>query len=390
MSDMQAQGAAPAAEIADAMDDPRRRPSLAVLFGQPDHLSTSFQTRRLARALEPWCRPLPLRVPSPRRWRWLRAPARLWSNYLRPFLHQPGADWLLYANDGCADLRRWRTPALLYWYDAPADWSQTPPTRWIDRLRAGNVRQARHVFAVSAAQVGVARRLRPGREDSVHYLPVGVDCRVFDPATADPGRVRRQFALPAKTIIGYLGYLAGHGERFAGEPLADLAPALLRHLDAHFLVVGFGPAQARFERRVADLGVRGHFTFTGYVPDELLPHALAAMDICVDTLEPGFHSEARSETKLKQYMALGRACVATDLGENRVDLDAGRAGLLVAPDAPAALLDGIVHLCRHPDERTRLGHAARARAEAIYDWSKLAARFARAAGWAPADAGQRA
>jgi glycosyltransferase involved in cell wall biosynthesis len=361
----------------------RNRPALTVLFGQPDHLSTSFQTTQLARALGAHARVRELRVTASRRGGWRRSLRRIWANYLRPWAPQPPCDYLLYANDGCADLRRWRGRRLLYWYDAPADWSREPPRRWIDRLRCRNVVVADHVFAVSAAQVGLARCLRPNREDSVHYLPVGVDCSVFDPKRARPDRVREKYGLPAGPIVGYLGYLASWEGRFAGEPLAAVAPRLAALGTAHFLVVGFGPALETFRERVRALGVAERFTFTGYVPDDWLPDCLAAMDVCVDTLEPGFHSEARSETKLKQYMAMGRACVATDIGENRTDLDHGRCGLLVPP-GDDGLLDGLRILCADPARRAELGAAARRRAAQDYDWSHLAARLASEAGFAPA------
>lgn len=354
---------------------------LNVLFGQPDHLSTSFQTTQLARALGRHARIQELRVTASRRGGWRRALRRVWANYLRPWWHQPPGDFLLYANDGCADLRRWKGRRLLYWYDAPADWSREPPRRWIDRLRCRNVIVAEHVFAVSAAQVTLARRLRPGREDSVHYLPVGVDCRLFDPTKAQPDRVRTKYALPAGPIVGYLGYLASWGGRFAGEPLAAVAPRLAAAGPAHFLVVGFGPALETFRERVRNLGVADRFTFTGYVPDDWLPDCLAAMDVCVDTLEPGFHSEARSETKLKQYMAMGRACVATDIGENRTDMDQGHCGVLVPP-GDDGLLEGLRLLCSAPARRAELGAAARKRAVSHYDWPRLAAQLAAGAGFA--------
>src|SRR5207302_1058683 len=98
---------------------------------------------------------------------------------------------------------------------------------------------------------------------------------------------------------GYLGSLQG---RFAGEALVEAARHVSTRHDVHFLVVGFGPALPTFEQRVRELGLAERFTFTGWVPDHMIPNCVAAMDICVDSLEPGFHSEARSETKLKQYM----------------------------------------------------------------------------------------
>ncbi len=357
------------------------RPSLAVLFGQPDHLSTSFQTTQLARALQHHADTVEVRVTSSRTGGWRRLARRLYANRIRPLWNRPTTDFLLYANDGCADLKLWQRnrQTLLYWYDAPADWSSHPPDRWIDRLRCRNVVTADHVFAVSATQVDLGRRLRPGREAGVHYLPVGVDCETFDPAKARPDRVREKYRLPDGPIVGYLGYLAAWEGKFAGQPLAEVAARVVERCPAHFLVVGFGPALETFRARVTEAGVADRFTFTGYVPDDWLPDCLAAMDICVDTLEPGFHSEARSETKLKQYMAMGRACVATDIGENRTDLDQGRAGVLVPP-GNEGLLQGILELAADPDRRRVLGQAARRRAEEIYHWPKLAERLASAAG----------
>jgi glycosyltransferase involved in cell wall biosynthesis len=353
-----------------------KKPSLTVLYGQPDHLSTSFQTRQLVRALEEWFDPKALTVKRSEH-KWGRSLHSVSSNYLRPFISQPNAEYVLYGNDGMADLRRWRGKKILYWYDAPRDWSKEPPSRsqWSRWLRYRNVISADHVFAVSGAQVEVAKRLRNGRHGSVSYLPVGVDCRVFDPARTNAERVRQGFHLPEKTIIGYLGYLGIWEGKFAGEPLAEIAESLIAQHDVHFLIVGFGPALELFRQRVIELGVAEHFTFTGFVPDDLVPDCLAAMDICVDTLEPGFHSEARSETKLKQYMAMGRACVATAIGENCKDLEGGKAGLLVEP-GNKNLLDGLTLLCERDDLRSRFGQAARQRAVAIYDWAVLATRIA--------------
>lgn len=353
-----------------------RKPSMAVLYGQPDHISTSFQTRQLVRALETWVEPLSLKVGSSSHNRWSRHLNRVVANYLRPFVTQPRTDYLFYANDGVADLSHWRGKKLLYWYDAAWDWSLDPPRKrqLVDWLRYRNVITADYVFAVSHIQVEVAQKLRPGREETVVYLPVGVDCRVFDPALAVPEQVRRQFQLPDKTIIGYLGYLGIVGDGFAGQPLVEMASRFLEEHDAHFLIVGFGPGMVPFKKRIAELGVAEHFTFTGFVPDELVPSCIAIMDICIDTLDEGFHSEARSETKLKQYMAMGRACVATAIGENRIDLDSGRCGVLVKPGADS-LLDGIKQLYGQPELRMRLGQAARQRALTYYHWPVLAGRL---------------
>jgi glycosyltransferase involved in cell wall biosynthesis len=349
---------------------------LTVLYGQAPDLSTSFQTRELARHLEPWfsIRPLelPRRVPGV-----LSNLTRLLHNYISPALRRPKTDYVLYGNDGIADLHHWRAQRLLYWYDAPADWAVTPPTNFKDRLRYQNVIHADHVFAVSAAQVRVAKALRPGRENSAHYLPVGVDCKFFDPAiTVPPDWISRLGIRQDDIVIGYLGYLGKWQNRFAGEALLEAA-ALLKTKNFHLLIIGSGPALPNWRAKAAQLQLLDRCHFAGYIPTADLPSTLAAADICIDTLEPGFHSEARSETKLKQYMAMARAIVATDIGENRVDLDQGRAGLLAAPN-PTSLAHAIDQLAADPALRAQLGAAARQRALSHYAWPVLAQKLATA------------
>jgi glycosyltransferase involved in cell wall biosynthesis len=357
------------------------RPSVAVVYGQPDHRSTSFQTTQLAKALSLWFTPVPQRVKSFHRLifgqnQTLTTLERIVSNYLLPVFYRPRTDYVLYCNDGSVDLRMWSGKKLIYWYDAYEDWAVQPPQRrqWIHWLRYQNLLCADYVFCVSHRQVEMARQLRPGRESTVVYLPVGVNCQIFDPAIAQPSLVRQRFNLPDKTIIGYLGYIGIRGDSFAGKPIVDMAAEVLRNQDVHFLIVGFGEGLTVFQSQIEQLGLFDRFTFTGYVEDELIPHCIAAMDICIDTLEPGLHSEARSETKLKQYMAMGKACVATAIGENCIDLDHGAAGVLVS-DNGNALCQGVLELCVAPERRKKLGEVARQRAESIYDWNKLAEKI---------------
>jgi glycosyltransferase involved in cell wall biosynthesis len=349
-----------------------KKPSMAVLYGQPREISTSFQTAQFSKALETWFDVFHLHVGRGRM-------NRILGNYVKPLFQKSRFDYIFYANDGLVDLARWDGKKILYWYDAPADWVKTPPAffQFPQWLRYQNIKSADHVFAVSSTQVRIAKELRNG--NSTTYLPVGVNCQIFDPSLVKSDEVRKRFGLPNKTIIGYLGYLSSWNNRFSGELLLETASDLLAKQDVHFLIVGFGPALSLFKERVAELKLSNHFTFTGFVPDNLVPGCIAAMDICIDTLEEGFHSEARSETKLKQYMAMGRACVATAIGENITDLYQGKCGVLVKPGREN-LFQGILSLCSNQELRKALGEKARKRAQEEYDWKILALKFTVALG----------
>jgi glycosyltransferase involved in cell wall biosynthesis len=352
---------------------------MSVLFGQPQHLSTSYQTEQLMGAAREYFEVHERHFAFKDTGWYATQLRRVWANVVEPVFYRRSSDYLFYGNDGFADLRRWKNHRVVYWYDTPWDYFSQPPSprQWKDWLRCENVRCADTVLAVSDIQVRTARRLRPGREDSVHYLPVGVDCRHYSPDRGREENVRELYGLAHDAVvIGYLGYLAGVGGRMAGQVLLEAAPEIARRYEkAHFLIVGYGPGLASLKQLVAADGLTSRFTFTGYIPPSRLPSFIAGMDICIDTLEPGFHSEARSETKLKQYIAMGRACVATAIGENKVDLDQGACGCLVEPGV-APLVAGIASLIENPEMRKHYGFRCRERALAAYDWPVLARKMA--------------
>lgn len=354
-----------------------QRQSLNVLFGQTREMSTSFQTRQLAQALEPWFKTEFLEIPRLFKSQKLANAHRLFMNNIRHRFWKPQSDYVLYGNDGVINLKHWEPmKTILYWYDCPWNWEERPPTDFTQGLRYKNLLNADYVFTVSRIQAELATRIRKS-SNKVHYLPVGVNTKVFDPLKVNSNTQRLKLGLPKKTVIGYLGYLGFFEGKFAGQPLLDAAHKILKSTDVHFLVVGFGPGLEHWKKTVSEAGIEKHFTFTGYIEDSDVPACIDLMDITIDILEPGFHSLARSETKLKQYMAMGKACIATEIGENIVDLENGNCGVLVGHgDEPMA--EAVIQLSKDPARRKVLGEKARLRACANYDWDVLARKMATA------------
>lgn len=75
-----------------------------------------------------------------------------------------------------------------------------------------------------------------------------------------------------------------------------------------------------------------------------------------------------------EAMAAGRALVASAIGGLRDMVVPGETGLLVAPDDVGALRDALRHLIQHPEERARMGRAARERAR-LFMASTVVERF---------------
>jgi alpha-maltose-1-phosphate synthase len=77
-----------------------------------------------------------------------------------------------------------------------------------------------------------------------------------------------------------------------------------------------------------------------------------------------------------EAMACGTAVVASRVGGIPEVIDDGETGLLVPPDDPAALADGLNTLLRDPDRATWMGQRGRKRAIAEFGWAAIAAQTA--------------
>jgi glycosyltransferase involved in cell wall biosynthesis len=121
--------------------------------------------------------------------------------------------------------------------------------------------------------------------------------------------------------------------------------------------------------------VSGRIEFTGQIAPAAVAARLQEADILtLPNPESAISSHATSPLKLFEYMAAGRAIVASNLpsiGEVLVD-DVN--AVLVTPGDAGALAAGISRLAADPAERQRLASAARD-GVAEYSWDRRAERL---------------
>jgi L-malate glycosyltransferase len=135
-----------------------------------------------------------------------------------------------------------------------------------------------------------------------------------------------------------------------------------------FEVAGDGPERARLEQQIRVAGLSERFVLRGPVAD--VPRFLSGLDVAV---LPS-HSESMSNALL-EYMAAGRAIVATDVGANSRLIRPDREGLVVSPSDSAALAGAICGLLHDPELARSLGAAARLRAESEFGRAAMVRRF---------------
>lgn len=176
-------------------------------------------------------------------------------------------------------------------------------------------------------------------------------------------------------IVGYLGRLHTLG---MDKGVSMLIDALSTVDGAHLALVG-GPdnmAQDLKERWLAYGLPADRFLYTGHVRPAAAPRYLRAFDICAMPHPPTAQfSYYTSPLKLFEYMAAGRAIIASDLPAWADVAAQEQTALLLPPDDIAAWTGAIKRLQEDRDLRDRLGQSARQRALTRYTWRARAERI---------------
>ena len=179
-------------------------------------------------------------------------------------------------------------------------------------------------------------------------------------------------AIPAEPVVAYAGHL------YAWKGVDVLLHALALLPEASGLIIGGHSAEpdlARVRQLAQRLGIRDRVTFTGIVdPARVAGHLAGARVLVLPNPESAISTLFTSPLKLFEYMAAGRAIVASDLPSIREVLADGRNALLVKPGDQAALAAGIRTLINDRDLAQRLARAAFEDA-AQYTWERRAQRL---------------
>ena len=123
-------------------------------------------------------------------------------------------------------------------------------------------------------------------------------------------------------------------------------------------MVGDGSRSPVVRSIVEEARLIDRVVFTGLVPQEEGPAHMAACDVLVAPHVPNPDGSAffGSPTKLFEYLAMGRAVVASDLDQLGDVITDNVNGLLVPPGDPGRLAEAMARLALDAGLRGRLGH----------------------------------
>lgn len=251
--------------------------------------------------------------------------SNLWLSLLSPFAHLP----------------------VLLAHEHSWSYEGAPLRRVADRELIA--RAASMLVAVSPADRMRMIELERIPPDKVVFIPNGIP----DLAPGHRERVRRTLGVaPTTPVIGTVCGL--RPEKGLETALAALGRLSRGYPELRFVVVGEGPERRRYERLAQSAGVQA--SFLGHRPGHEIPDLLAAMDVVV--------CPSRFEgmpLAVLEWMAAGKAIVASRVGGIPSILADGSEALLVPPGDPLAFAAAISRLLDDPQERARLGAAAQQR-----------------------------
>jgi glycosyltransferase involved in cell wall biosynthesis len=133
------------------------------------------------------------------------------------------------------------------------------------------------------------------------------------------------------------------------------------------MIVGGGYRTEELKKLTYKYNLDGKVIFTGAVPHDLIPQYIAAADICVACFEENEVTLCKSPLKIVEYLASGKAIVASNVGE--VSNMIKDAGILCPPGDVQSLVAGIIKLLQDNNLRRNLERLARQRAENKYNWT---------------------
>ncbi|MDP8931296.1 MAG: glycosyltransferase [Actinomycetota bacterium] len=230
--------------------------------------------------------------------------------------------------------------------------------RYLRHVEERLLRRATHVVVCSP---WLAEKFRARGMDPI-FVPNGVDAELF--AATDSAPLPDDVDLP-RPIVGFVGHLSNRIDLGMLDAVAERGHSLL-------LV---GPRQRTFHlQRLTALLERPNVRWVGHKPFEQLPSYLRIVDVGLVPYSDSPFNRASFPLKTLEYLAAGRAAVATDLPAVRwLGTDLVR----VASD-PARFADEVDKALEEGSGATQV--ALRREFAAGHGWDRRAAAFAEALG----------
>jgi len=205
-------------------------------------------------------------------------------------------------------------------------------------------------------------------ESKVKLLPLPIDSNIFNPSV-DCSEVQQKWGLSEKDqVVIFIGTLF----EFSGlDGFIHQFPQVIEKIpEAKLLIVGDGPQRLKLERIITELGLDGQVIITGFQPYQTMPQYINLATVCIN---PFLNTDATKDIfpgKIIQYLACGKATVATPLLGITALLPDESHGVLYANSADDMARE-VVSLLKSAKRRQRLGQTGINYVKQVHDQQKI-------------------
>lgn len=201
----------------------------------------------------------------------------------------------------------------------------------------------------------------------VTFIPNGIDLQKCFMAVSRRDEIRARLGCGSSEVL--LGLVATL-RPIKGIEYAIMATHLLINsgINVRLAIVGDGPERELLQQIAREKGCADHVLFLGFHPNPL--EVIPAFDIAIlSSLTEGFPQA------VLEYMACGKAVVATAVGDLPQLIQNGETGFLIPPRDAKALAEAIMVLILNKNLRDAIGQRAREKVEREYSLSTMITRY---------------
>lgn len=227
---------------------------------------------------------------------------------------------------------------------------RTGPQNFVERL----VFDRADAIVVNAAAVREHLIEHSIASDKIRIIYNGLDFSRFADPVPDRVKAAETFGLPTDPNIRFVTLVANLRHNVKNVPnLLRAAKIVQKKIsNVNFVVAGEGELESDLKAMASELGVNGNVHFIGACTD--VPALLDISDICVLTsTAEGFSNS------ILEYMAAGKAVVATNVGGAAEAIVDGETGYLIPSGDDPALAARLIELLEDGEKVKRFGAEGR-------------------------------
>ena len=141
--------------------------------------------------------------------------------------------------------------------------------------------------------------------------------------------------------------------------------------EAKLLIVGDGPQRPKLVQIITELGLEKQVIITGFQPYQTMPQYINLATICINPFLINDDTMDIFPAKMMQYVACGKATVATALRGITTLLPGESHGVVYANSADEMTRE-VISLLKSAERRQQLGDAGLNQVREIYSHQKIA------------------